>query len=90
MLKNWKIGREGQTLVESGLTNLDEKCIGKHIFRTAVFLQDAPEWSIYDKEWMTWDLKDSLVIESHKCAICNIAKKNSPTPCPLFPYLRNF
>ena len=36
-VKNCKIGREGHPLVESGLTNLDEKCIGKHMFHTAVF-----------------------------------------------------
>ena len=80
-VKNCKIGREGHPLVESGLTNLDEKCIGKHMFHTAVFLQDAPEWSIYDREWMTWDLKDSLVIESHKCCyLQHCQKKRVPHP----------
>ena len=59
------------------------------MFRTAVFLQDAPEWSIYDREWMTWDLKDSLVIESHKWCYLQNCQKNSPTPCRLFPYLRD-
>ena len=79
-VKNYKIGREEHPLVEISLTNLDEKCIGKHMFRTAAFLQDAPEWSIYDREWKTWDLKDSLVIESHKCCYLQHCQKTVPHP----------
>ena len=90
MLKNCKIGREGHPLVESGLTNLDEKCIGKHMFRTAVFLQDAPEWSIYDREWMTWDLKDSLVIESHKCCYLQHCQKKQSHTLPTIPIFMKF
>ena len=58
------------------------------MFRTAVFLQDAPEWSIYDREWMTWDLKDSLVIESHKCCYLQHCHKKQSHTLPTIPIFK--
>ena len=55
------------------------------MFHTAVFLQNAPEWSIYDREWMTWDLKDSLVIESHKCCYLQHCQKQQSHTLPAIP-----
>ena len=85
--KNCKIGREGHPLVESGLTNLDEKCIGKQMFHTAVFSKTLQN-GVFMTEWMTWDLKDSLVIESHKCCYLQHCQKKQSHTLPTIPIFK--
>ena len=50
------------------------------MFHTAVFSKTLQN-GVFMTEWMTWDLKDSLVIESHKCCyLQHCQKKTVPHP----------